>query len=979
MSMAPGIYNIPAGVPFMRCLAAQLLQETKNDPGALAGYRILLPTRRAARILREAFLQQTGGAPLLLPRMQTLGDIDEEELSLAMASPAETENLLNLPPALLPLRRQVLLAQAIAAMGGYAQDHAQAMNLAASLGRLMDQVYTEGLDIKDISAIAPPEFAAHWQISLQFLSILAERWPEILKEQGVIDAADRRDRLIRALALHWQDTPPQTPVIAAGSTGSIPATALLLQVVAKLPQGRVVVPGLDMDIPPEDRTALGETHPQYGLQNLLQQLKGPVQEWPCPEADSVTPAARRALAGELMRPASSSAAWTDLGHNKQAQSRFGEALRNLHLVNCANEREEAAIIALAMRQSLETKHKTAALITPDRVLARRVAAACRRWGIEIDDSAGQPLTATKAGSFFRLLLQASCESYTPVALLALLKHPLCRLEGLDSAALDHALRGIRPAAGIKGLRERLESTNAQAALRTLRIIEPVLNRFTCALNPVNLNGFKMMLQEHIGTAEILAGPESLWTGDDGEAAAQFFANLLAEADLLPAMDLASYASILESLMHSVTVRPAYGTHPRLAILGQLEARMTDADLVILAGLNEGTWPPDPGADPWMSRPMRARFGLPGHERHIGLAAHDFVQGFCAANVLLTRAERQGGAPTVPARWLQRLETVLHAAHIDPEALEGSPLPAQAAALDRPDRIQSVRRPEPRPPVAKRPRELYVTRIETLMKDPYAVYARHVLKLKKLDPLEKDIDAAERGQVMHRVLNRFVSTHPDRLPPDADLILTRMADEEIAARPDDPAEWSLWKPRFEKIAEWLAAHEAKWRMDAFDPKTELEGAAILSLPGGDFRLAARADRIDRLRSGGAAIIDYKSGSAPGAKKIRSGESPQLALEGLILTGGGFAGVQAGTVEKLCCWKLSGGAEAGEVIEVSENMAALIEATRQGLVDLVNAFDDEATPYYSLPRPDNAPRFSDYKHLARVLEWTALGDSETEDAA
>lgn len=996
---AQSLYTIPSGVPFAAALAQALLEEVGDDRLALADYRILLPTRRACRTVRDAFLRQSGGRPLILPRLQPLGDVDEEELLLEAADPVLAARILELPPAMPPLRRRILLARAIMNLKDFASGPDQALALAGDLGRLMDQVHTENLDFARLPALVEGDLARHWAVTTAFLEILSVHWPNILKEQGCIDAADRRNRLILALAEHWQAQPPSMPVIAAGSTGSIPATARLLQVIAGLPQGRVVLPGLDQDMDADSWQALDDTHPQATLRRLLAAMaidRADVCLWPVADTDG----ARAVLAGEMMRPAATSEQWRTLAHNVTRAGSIRQAAAGLERYDCDTPEEEARVIAMILRHTLEYPERTAALVTPDRTLARRVAMACRRWGIEIDDSGGQSLYDSPVGLFMRLTVQAVREQMAPGALLALLRHGLCRagmmhtaLEGQASRLETALLRGPKPPPGFDGLRNHAAQVIEQRPQRqrTVEACMPLVERLDEILSPLirladgEAHAFHDWLRVHITCAEALAagpdqsGADSLWRGEDGEEAARFFAALAGESAGLPPVSVADYLSIIEQLMKNITVRPAYGTHPRLYILGQLEARLIDADTMILGGLNEGSWPPDPGHDPWMSRPMRRDFGLPSPEQSVGLAAHDFVQAFCHRRVVLTRALRKDGAPTVPARWLQRLDTVLQAAGVDPKILSGGDMPwiALARSIDRSAAIVPCRRPAPIPPLAARPVKLPVTQIEHWQRDPYGVYARYILRLRKLDPLERPPDAAARGTFLHDVMHEFIRTCPDRLPPDAVEMLKDIGMRAYRTMQGDEAFWRYWLPRFERIADWVVGVEREWRRSARPYKTEIDGEMAIAapaLPGGRFTLTARADRIDRTFDGMAAIIDYKSGGSFKKSGILSGDTPQLPLEALIVNAGGFSAIDCRATAYLGYWKLTGGPEEGDIVAIDDNdkIRMALERAEEGLHGLITHFSDPASAYICLPDPDRAPRFNDYAHLARVQEWAVLDD-------
>lgn len=985
MPARPSVFNLPAGISFVDALALRLIEESGAEPMALARMQILLPTRRAVRSLTEAFLRMSGGRPLLLPRMRPLGDLDAEELVMTAPEEAAEAFAGEVPPAIPAIRRQVLLARAILKGPHKPERFDQALGLGRELGRFLDQVQTDGLSLDALDDLVPADYAVHWQETLRFLKVLSEVWPNIRALEGGIDPALRRLKLIEAQAQRWRAEPPIFPVVAAGSTGSLKPVADLLAVIAGLPQGRVVLPGLDRTSDPGVWAAIEEDpgHPQHGLARLLQRLglaPAEVPDWPVHRLGSHAPR-RHALLMAALRPAPVA----DLaGYRGPAPEELARALSGLRRLDCESPEAEARAVALLMRETLETPEKTAALITSDRGLARRVAAELKRWDLAVDDSAGVPLLQTPPGLFFRLLAAAVAEGLAPVPLLALLKHPLAAL-GLAPAICRRlvrvlerkVLRGPRPAPAIAGLRAALAEVGDDSRVgQFLDALEPRLGPLTAAFERPTAR-FHELLETHIATAERLAesdrerGPDRLWAGDAGETLATAVADIAEATHDLEEMAPANYPAALEAMLHGIAVRPRYGRHPRLFIWGPLEARLQRADLTILGGLNEGTWPAEPEPDPWLSRPMRARFGLPPPERRIGLAAHDFVQGAMAPEAVLTRAVRVEGTPTVPARWLLRLDALLTALGVANALIRSASIEAWAAALDQPERFQPLPPPAPRPPVGLRPRQLSVTQIGTWMADPYAIYARHVLRLKKLEPLDAEIGPADRGTLVHRILDRFLASFPEALPEDAETRLIGLADEMLqkagAAR---PSVWAYWRPRLKRIACWFIAEERRRRPAARPLATEVEGTLTLAGPAGPFLLTAKADRIDRLADGRLAIIDYKTGSVPTKSAVEGGTAPQLPLEAAIARAGGFQMVPAGEVAKLAYWRVTGGREPGAVqpIAAGEEAAHLAAEALDGLARLIALFDDPATPYESVPWPERTPRFSDYRHLARIAEWS-----------
>ena len=976
MSGALRLFNIPSAHAFVDALAMGLLERFGAEPLTLSRVTVLLPTRRAGRALREALLRASGGRPLLLPGMRAIGDVDEDELAF---DPLEGEDGLELPPAIAPLRRQLLLS-ALIRRRDPAIDAAQAAQLAAELARLLDHLQTEDLGLDALVGVAPDALARHWQTTIEFLGVLAEPWRGLLAAEGALDPAARRARLLRALAARWRERPPEDPVIAAGSTGSIPATAELLGVVARLPAGMVVLPGLDAAMDEASWAALGPTHPQFGLKQLLERVgseRSAVAPWPV----SPTPPARLArmrLVSEAMRPVETTPAWRDLRDFPK------DALEGVARVDLPGAPEEAGAIALLLRETLETPGATAALVTPDRALARRVAAELRRWDVEIDDSAGEPLGATPPGALLRLAAEALADELAPAALLALLKHPLVQAGSPERFRAEvrrlelRVLRGPRPGPGFRGLLSAAQAArnDAEEAAAFVARLAALSARFA-GLVAQPLAALPDLLDEHVRFVEALTagadGAPRIWDGEAGEGCAVFVAELREAAADTPPVEGRAYAALFAELMRSATLRPAWGRHPRLHIWGPLEARLQHADLVVLGGLNEGSWPKEASPDPWLSRPIRLQLGLPAPERRVGLAAHDFAQAAAAERIVLTRAEKVEGSPTVASRWLLRLDAAMDAAGLCWPARRAADLRAWQAGLDaaagEPPRLRA---PEFAPPVEARPRRLSVTQIESWMRDPYAIYARHVLRLRALDPLDADPGAADRGLAIHAALDAFLRAYPAALPDDAYPRLLEFGRAAFGAALERPGVRAFWEPRFERIARWFVEFERARRREWRTLATEVSGSAMLPGPAGPFELTATADRIDIGLDGRLAVIDYKTGAPPKRDDVLSGYAPQLPLEAVIAQAGGFPQTPAAEVATLEFWRLAGGWRAAEIASFAADGAA--SAARDGLVRLIARFDDPATPYRARPRPDAAPRYSDYEHLERLREWSSSGGDE-----
>ena len=984
------VFTIPAAAPFAQAIADALIAQHKpqDDPLALSRVRIFVPTRRAVRSLGEIFARGCGGAALL-PDIRPLGDVDEDEHLFDGAAAA-----LDILPAISTVRRRLLLAALITrwqqARSGEAMGIAAAARLAQSLGSFLDEVQTQGADLSRLGELADGALADYWAEVRDFLALLADQWPGLRDAEGRQDHVVHRDGALRLLAKRLENSPPDEPVIAAGSTGSIPATAQLLGVIARLPKGAVILPGLDLSLEEKSWAELNEGHPQFGMKQLLLRMKVERHDVKIWGGLSGEPSPREIVLRETLRPAPTTDAWRALV-DEGADGIIKTGLEGLSLIEAADAAQEASAIGLMLREVLESPAKTAALVTPDRNLARRVAAEMNRWGISIDDSAGHPLARTAPGAFLCLVAEAMRQNFAPVAFLALLKHPLAS-GGRETAwfrrnvrQLDRRLRGPRPDAGLEGIARAIAQTHFpddERKIRFLKWFSGLAKMFGAPL-PREAQ-LAQILAQHVAVAEALAatdvenGGERIWQGDAGQKAQDLITalNEATAGEALPPIDSASYAAFFRMLAEEKAVRPLYGQHPRLAILGPLEARLQRYDLVILGGLNEGTWPQDAPVDPWLSRPMRRELGLEQPERAIGLSAHDFATLAAGPRVVLTRARKVEGAPAVASRWVQRLIQLVRGLGLEHQLMAAPTMCEFASLLARPDKVEPMRRPEPRPPVTARPRRLSVTEIETWLRDPYAIYAKHVLKLRALDPLDAEIGVLERGTAIHEALEKFVLAFPDGPPVDGEIQLLDIADQVFKEHNIPKAALALWRPRFIRAANWFVGVErGRWH-DIERAHAEKKGVMRFDAPGGAFELYGIADRIDELRFGNGAVLDYKTGAPPSEKQVIQILSPQLPLEAAMLAEGGFADVGTLTPTELIYVRFAGGAKPGEVRAIKADAHELAVKAKALLMARVAQFDDEAQAYLPRVMPFRAEFAGDFDHLARVKEWSAATWGEDE---
>jgi ATP-dependent helicase/nuclease subunit B len=952
-----GVFGVAPGMNFPRALMQGLIARAgQDDPAALARMTVYLNTRRMQRAV-EAEMTREGAR--LLPRFRLVTDLTQDILMPDVPHPVS------------PLRRRLELTPLIEALLKREKTIAAesaVFELADSLATLMDEMQGEGVLPEAIARIDVANHSAHWQRTRDFIEIITQYFQaDVTPDQQAFQR-----RLTLGLIDRWQVAPPEHPVIVAGSTGSRGTTRLLMWAVAALPQGVLVLPGFDFDTTPAVWAAMsdvrvGEDHPQYRYCRLLADLE---QDTVAPWVSEAAPVpARNTLISLSLRPAPVTDQWMVEGRNLQD---LDQATAGMTLIAAPSPRAEAVAIALVLRSAAH-EGKRAALISPDRNLTRMVTAMLDQWGLNPDDSAGEPLALAPTGRFLRMVAAMRGTRITGEALLAVLKHP-AMARGCDRGAhLRHTLKlemHIREK-GVAFTDALFLQTWARGfAGNEVSHWATWLAGLVQRLEQVQSLGLSQHVADHLAVVEALAtgpdgtAPGNLWTTPDGEQTHVAMAGLIADADAAGEMAPGQFADILRAVLQQGEVRKQQQFHPGIMIWGTREARIQGADLVILGGLNDGIWPAVPAADPWLNRDMRLQAGLLLPERRIGLAAHDYQQAVCAPEVVLTRARRDAQAETVASRWLNRLTNLLAGLRENggPEALaamqaRGDVWLAMAAAIDVPDQpVAPAPRPAPRPPVEHRPKQLSVTAVQRLMRDPYEIYASRVLGLNPLFPLRPQPDARLRGKVIHGILEYYVRNRPTGAEPRAHLMAAAdaMLNEEVAW----PTIQALWRARLERAADFFLEQDQR-----HGGKTVLlEERAGLTVDATGFRLTAQPDRIDVLPDGRLQIIDYKTGSAPTANQQKLFDV-QLLLEACMAERGAFGDNLPSEVASVAFLVLGSKPELLET-EITADLLAEVWANFQRLL---GHYANPAQGYAARRALVKEDDHGTYDHLARFGEW------------
>ncbi|MEZ2130031.1 MULTISPECIES: double-strand break repair protein AddB [unclassified Sinorhizobium] len=1056
----PRILTIPTGLPFLKTLAKTLcdgrltdqFRHDPTDPLSLAKITIFLPTRRSARVLRSEFVDLLGGRAAILPVIRPLGETDDDSgyfeetvpAALDLAQPlSNTARLVELARLILAWRNR--LPQIVRDIHSDSPlvapaSPADAIWLARNLAELIDSIETEDRDWSELAKLDAQDHALWWQLTADFLRIASAFWPERLNELGRSSPARHRNAILRAEANRLSAAKHSGPIIIAGSTGSVPATADLIAAVANLPQGIIVLPGLDLSMSDADwqQVAPGiaagkradpatRSHPQYGLFQLLNRLKQRREDVEVLGEAEPDMSLRASILSHALAPAEVTGDW---GHWKATlpPDALHDAFADVSLIEAANEREEATAIAIALRLALERPGQNgesqAALITPDRNLARRVMAELARFGILADDSAGSPFSATQQGTVVQLLLEATLRPADPVALVALLKHPLARfglakdmLESSAAALELLALRGGVAEIDVRKLEPLLEHQLAEQArdghapqwrkslsTEAVEKARDLARRIGAAAEPLTSvlsqersadQGSATMITiaewaERTGRAlEMVAADErgnlaGLWSGEAGDALASLLGEVM-QIDGQMEADGPQWIDIMAAMTAGLAVKPRALNHPRLFIFGTLEARLQSVDTLILGGLNEGSWPGQTANNPFISRMMKTEIGLEPPERRIGQLAHDFEMANGTRHLVYSRALRQGATPTVASRWLQRLLALGGGAFETELKKRGNRFIHWAGLIDAGDNQPQAQRPSPQPPAELQPKSYSFSEVSRLRRDPYAIYARRILKLDPVAPFNREPGAAERGTLYHKIIDRF--TREGHVPGTtrATEAMERILNELFDAEKLPPHIDRVWRPRFREVARAFLKWERERHPEIRKTLTEVRGGADIDAIG--IRLTGVADRIDIKSSGAADIIDYKTGHNPSRAQALSLLDPQLALEAAALRAGAFRDIGHLVPENLLYVRLrprdrfkvdqvnSESSSRGGDRNKTKSAMDLAEESLDQLVKFVSLLQSGEKGFTSRLIPAQQYDYGgDYDHLARVSEWSTAEADE-----
>lgn len=938
MSAARFYSNYP-GSDLATLSAAFILERVGKD--SLPNAVVLLPTRRAATALREAFRNIAGDGTLLLPRMISLADVGEELLTLLGHDALAL--LQQVPPAMSPSQRQYLLAQQVMLYERvrFERDRAaglqvsesslrveHALQLANYLADLQDRCTRANIDLSygKLKDLVLGDYAEHWKESVAFLDIVGTIWPEVEAEQGQITPAAHEVQLLSALRDAWEQKAPSYPVFAVGSTASQPATASLLSTIARMENGHVVLPGLDPRMAPEAWNAVHESHPYFHLKHLL-------------DANGLTARDVQPL-GETPEHCS---IWLEALCRVEATGQWRtqtiapERFSHLRTIACQHAEEEARVITLLMREGLEKKEGRIALITPDESLMERVAAQLGFYGIAANRLSQGALSNTESGSLVVALMEwlAAPESVRP--LVQLLRHKLVQLGDAEQWAgwvdlFEYESRGISAhnVGQLPAVPTTLRETAAYKALH--RVAREVGDMARARVMPsvwvARVQGLLQALAPVAGQAH-----EKLAEGLEQ----------CAGADILGPLEQQGFAALLAEILDASWRGPQFNAHPQLVMLTPVEARLQRFDRVILGNMVDRLWPGLYGQSPWLNLAQQAELGLPGVEQHATLLAHDVLMHGSCGEVFLTYPQRDAGSPAARSRYLERLLALAEAQGMKASALEAARYRDLAEQrFDAP--FAPEQPPTPRP--SERPKKLSVSLLDKAIGDPFSIYARAILGLRALDELDAEPEPRDLGSRVHAALETLANYWTQHKQGPELVELEAMASTALRDLEGRPAVQLFWSRRIMMALHYVNAREAQ-RRGAVLAEERIEQA--IDTKHGALLLKGKIDRIE-----GGYLVDYKTGKPPEQSKISQGQAVQL------LAYARMRAAQGHDVAGLEYWGLPGGKAPAK----QEDVMLELDASFQQLLDQLM---DRDTAFLARPTGGDERFANDYGGISRYDEW------------
>ncbi|MDD2840480.1 MAG: double-strand break repair protein AddB [Rickettsiales bacterium] len=960
------IFNIESGFDFLSRVADFAVEKANGDL-ALSNWTILLPSRRSCNELKRIFLEKSGGA-ILLPKIKAIGDIDYDDLLLKQFNSDDFNEFVEFSSNTSRVKYKILLIKELLKWSKLSNKELfknanieQISNLALELEKFLNEVVKSGLNLDNLDKeVVDDEYSKHWQEILSFLQNFGKKWNKFVEENNIISTLSFKTKMIEFNAKFFEKNKPTNPIIIAGVNGNVRAVSELIKNLIKYDNCYFIFKGLDKNLSDVEWEKINIFHPQYYFKNLLKFINF---ERLVVKNIGVGEKNKLGLAlSYSMLPYFYTYKWQDkLALNEQD-------LKNISKIECDGSFEELNVISCILKYNHEISEKTMAVITTDENFANRLEIKLDNLGLKVNNAFGNKISRTEFVKYLFLIIDVIKSDFETIALLSLLKHRFSlfgyekeELNNLIMKLEDDILRGYGNI-GLKGILKRINDKIDGDELKLF--FEKIVN----FLKFKNNKTFTETLKNHIKIAEVIASNNNTDSSNifysnekNGDEVLNFFNELIIESEEYGEVkDINEYSYLLDYLIAENSYVEKYTMHPTISIISPQEARLIKYDLVIISNLNDGSFPPHITTDPWMSKSMRKNFGLAEKEEIIGAYAYDFVELLNNNEIILTRALKDGGVPTTKSKYLMRLETFLSCQ--DLKIQENSIWKEVFKVMNRVDEKKTINRPKPTPPLNERPKELYATKIEKLINNPYDIYVEKILKLKRKENFYEDKIFAVFGSAVHEALENYIKNY-DSLNKDK-LFEELIKFGKISFEKHFVNEISreLFFVRFINIAKWFIREDEAIRQSGY--KVFAERIEKYHFEDLNFTIAGKIDRIEESEAGNINIVDYKTGTAPTQAEVKSGNKPQLSIEAVILSN------QGKKVEKLAYWVIKG-KNSEEIKNIKVDIDELTAKAEDGLKKLITYFNEFEHSYiatcYELA---NRQYSSDYKHLSRVEEWGYL---------
>ncbi|OFW96610.1 MAG: hypothetical protein A2977_03455 [Alphaproteobacteria bacterium RIFCSPLOWO2_01_FULL_45_8] len=808
----------------------------------------------------------------------------------------------------------------------------------------LDEIRTEGISLttlKNFSSVAGQ--AEHWEKIQKFLTLVSDHWDAILKDEKCVEPVTWQRRFMDIQADLLERDRTKAPIMIAGSLGTIPSTARLIKVISTLKNGVVILPGLQRE---QKKEFLSSRHPQFFLHRLLKKLNSApegVRELPSKEWNNASLFLEKIFDSRFTGP------WI-----------LPPSMENIQYIETSDQGEEARIICISIRKALEEGKKKILCISSDPKLLHRVSAELGFWSLSVSVQK-KSLLDTQIGSFLHLATLWFSSPFPTVVMASTFKHSFVKKKkDVWNLFEKYILRTWVGNASLLAIEHLLERESAElepdVCDRLKTFYETLKNHlvFVQEAQPLGfyLDKLESLIAWLLGSETDLENLFLELAPEEGVVFQQLWQDLKKSSALImthPKM----LSEILFSLLQDHQIpNVSKGNNESIFLMSPAEARFMEADFKILAGLNEGTWPAELRVDPFFSSSMRETLGLPSLETRFSQSAHDFLSAICIpVPVLITRSLRVGGVPSVPSRFLSYLEMRMGAYNLT--FSQNKDLKVWARNLNSVSQKTDLQAPRPLPPVSQRPKRLSVTDVSILLRDPYSIYAKHILKLTRLEPFIPEEKSRLFGLFVHNFLHRWAPTSETPM----DVLLSGRAKFlfELYLGPVEQSRF-LWE-KFSILFEWV-----KQQKKLANTSTEIKGEFSFAVEDHLFTLFGKADRVDWDQEG-AILIDYKTGSIPPLSHVKEGKASQITLEALIFLRGGFSDLPPRLpLRDLQYWGLL----SEEILSIKEDLSLLTAQTQQNLEQLISSFYKETTPYLSHPK--GFIKEGEYDHLARLQEWS-----------